>query len=168
MPRTSTVRSRRHARHSAAPGANSSGGAATYLLRLADLIERDIGGICRIDTLDMGAPITRTRAVDGRPPVVRNLNRGYFVRPTVFAGVRNDMTIAAGGESSVRCFHSITMRQTRSAWQTKPFMPGGLCAVRRSMLGGWQQRCERQCVRELSVWRYRGAIRWLQAVRQWA
>jgi aldehyde dehydrogenase (NAD+) len=27
----------------------------------------------------------------GRP---ENLNRGYFVRPTVFAGVRNDMTIA--------------------------------------------------------------------------
>ena len=32
--------------------------------------------------------------VTGGPGRPENLNRGYFVRPTVFAGVRNDMTIA--------------------------------------------------------------------------
>ncbi len=32
--------------------------------------------------------------VTGGPGRPENLNRGYYVRPTVFAGVRNDMTIA--------------------------------------------------------------------------
>ncbi|WP_421996100.1 aldehyde dehydrogenase family protein, partial [Roseococcus sp.] len=32
--------------------------------------------------------------VTGGPGRPENLNRGYFVRPTIFAGVRNDMTIA--------------------------------------------------------------------------
>ncbi len=39
--------------------------------------------------LDEGA-----RLVAGGPGRPENLNRGYFVRPTVFADVRNDMTIA--------------------------------------------------------------------------
>ncbi len=39
--------------------------------------------------IDEGAEL-----VTGGPGRPENLNRGYFVRPTVFAGVRNDMTIA--------------------------------------------------------------------------
>ncbi len=39
--------------------------------------------------LDEGAEL-----VTGGPGRPENLNRGYFVRPTVFANVRNDMTIA--------------------------------------------------------------------------
>jgi aldehyde dehydrogenase (NAD+) len=39
--------------------------------------------------IDEGAEL-----VTGGPGRPGNLNRGYFVRPTVFAGVRNDMTIA--------------------------------------------------------------------------
>ena len=39
--------------------------------------------------IDEGAEL-----VIGGPGRPENLNRGYFVRPTVFAGVRNDMTIA--------------------------------------------------------------------------
>jgi aldehyde dehydrogenase (NAD+) len=39
--------------------------------------------------IDEGAEV-----VIGGPGRPENLNRGYFVRPTVFAGVRNDMTIA--------------------------------------------------------------------------
>jgi aldehyde dehydrogenase (NAD+) len=39
--------------------------------------------------IDEGAEV-----VTGGPGRPENLNRGYFVRPTVFAGVRNDMTIA--------------------------------------------------------------------------
>ncbi|MBS7812981.1 aldehyde dehydrogenase family protein [Roseococcus pinisoli] len=39
--------------------------------------------------IDEGAEL-----VTGGPGRPENLNRGYFVRPTIFAGVRNDMTIA--------------------------------------------------------------------------
>ncbi len=39
--------------------------------------------------IDEGAEL-----VTGGPGRPENLNRGYYVRPTVFAGVRNDMTIA--------------------------------------------------------------------------
>jgi aldehyde dehydrogenase (NAD+) len=39
--------------------------------------------------IDEGAEL-----VTGGPGRPENLNRGYFIRPTVFAGVRNDMTIA--------------------------------------------------------------------------
>ena len=39
--------------------------------------------------IDEGAEL-----VTGGPGLPENLNRGYFVRPTVFANVRNDMTIA--------------------------------------------------------------------------
>jgi aldehyde dehydrogenase (NAD+) len=39
--------------------------------------------------IDEGAEL-----VTGGPGRPEHLNRGYFVRPTVFAGVRNDMTIA--------------------------------------------------------------------------
>ena len=39
--------------------------------------------------IDEGAEL-----VTGGPGRPENLNRGYFVRPTVFASVRNDMTIA--------------------------------------------------------------------------
>ena len=39
--------------------------------------------------IDEGAEL-----VTGGPGRPENLNRGYFVRPTVFANVRNDMTIA--------------------------------------------------------------------------
>ncbi len=39
--------------------------------------------------IDEGAEV-----VTGGPGRPENLNRGYFVRPTIFAGVRNDMTIA--------------------------------------------------------------------------
>ncbi len=35
-----------------------------------------------------------TELVAGRPGRPENLNRGYYVRPTVFANVRNDMSIA--------------------------------------------------------------------------
>src|SRR5271166_1985768 len=36
------------------------------LLKLADLVERDIEQLSALDTLDMGAPITRTRAIRTR------------------------------------------------------------------------------------------------------
>jgi aldehyde dehydrogenase (NAD+) len=39
--------------------------------------------------IDEGAEL-----VTGGPGRPEHLNRGYFVRPTVFAGLRNDMTIA--------------------------------------------------------------------------
>src|SRR5690606_32523884 len=48
--------------------------------KIQDLIQKGI---------DEGA-----RLVAGGPGLPEGVNRGYFVRPTVFADVRNDMTVA--------------------------------------------------------------------------
>ena len=82
--------------------------------------------------IDEGAEL-----VTGGPGRPEHLNRGYFVRPTVFAGVRNDMTIAReeifGPVLSIMPYRrrggSDPARQRHGLW------PGGLRAVRRSRAG---------------------------------
>ena len=115
--------------------------------------------------IDEGAEL-----VAGGPGRPENLNRGYFVRPTVFANVRNDMTIARE-EIFGPVLSILPYKDEAEAIRLANDTVYGLAAYvqsgrprARQPRGGRDARGQR--VRELSGRRHRGAVRRLQAVRQ--
>ena len=115
--------------------------------------------------IDEGAEL-----VTGGPGRPENLNRGYFVRPTVFADVRNDMTIARE-EIFGPVLSILPYKDEAEAIRLANDTVYGLAAYvqsgdRRACAPGGGGDARRQRVRELSGGRHRGAVRRLQAVRQ--
>ncbi len=115
--------------------------------------------------IDEGAEL-----VTGGPGRPENLNRGYFVRPTVFANVRNDMTIAReeifGPVLSILPYkdeaEAIRLANDTVYGLAAYVQSGDLAHARRvaaEMRAG-------NVLRELSGRRHGGAVRRLQAVRQ--
>ena len=81
------------------------------LLRLADLVERDLEEFAALDTLDMGAPITRTRA--GRQRALGMLR--------FYAG----MATALHGETIENSLPVGTLRPLRAPWVFAPIPTRG-------------------------------------------
>jgi hypothetical protein len=103
----------------------------------------------------------------GRP---EGLNRGYYVRPTVFANVTDDMTIAReeifGPVLSILPYQSedeVVQRANDTPYGLASYVQSGSLERARKIAA---QDAQRQCLHQLPRLGRRRALRRLQAVRQ--
>ncbi len=128
------------------------------------------GAVQQDPDADPGRHRRGRRAGHRRPGRPENLNRGYFVRPTVFAGVRNDMTIARE-EIFGPVLSILPYKDEAEAVRLANDTVYGLAAYVQSADLAHARRVAAEMragngPRELPGRRQRGAVRRLQAVRQ--